>query len=92
MEMWLEMKTEYSREILGREDFEISQTFFNSLSRRVFPHDGVDPLIDYVSSDFPLPYKGWEMASARMYATRAVDAAVLARIIRDADFRAPFPR
>ena len=90
MDFWAVMKEAYSLAVLGRDDFELAQTFFNSLSRRAFPHVGVDPTIDFVSSDFPLPFKGWEMASARLYAVRRIDAGVLRRVLEDADFRVPF--
>jgi isocitrate dehydrogenase kinase/phosphatase len=89
-DLWAEMKDAYSLAILGRDDFELAQTFFNSLSRRVFPHFGVDPEIDFVSDDFPLPYKGWEMASARMYAANRIDSGVVRRILEDAKFLVPF--
>jgi isocitrate dehydrogenase kinase/phosphatase len=89
-DLWVTMKDAYSHEVLGRDDFELAQTFFNSLTRRVFPHDGVDPAIDFTIDEFPLPYRGWEMASARMYAVHAVTPAVLTRIIEDARFQAPF--
>src|SRR6476469_4304113 len=89
-EVWVALKAEYTRMILGRDDFEIAQSFFNSVTRKVFPHAGVDPAIDYVADDFPLPFAGWEMASARMYAVRRIDADVVRRILEDAGFRVPF--
>ncbi|MGB5296171.1 MAG: bifunctional isocitrate dehydrogenase kinase/phosphatase [Thermoanaerobaculia bacterium] len=89
-ELWPSMKEAYSLAILGRNDFEVAQTFFNSLTRRVFPHVGVDPRIDFISDDFPLPYRGWEMASTRLYAVRQVDSGVLRRILEDAAFRVAF--
>jgi isocitrate dehydrogenase kinase/phosphatase len=90
LDFWTAMKEAYALAILGRDDFELAQTFFNSLSRIVFPHVGVDPAIDFVATDFPLPYKGWEMASARLYAIRRVDAGVIRRILEDAEFRVPY--
>ena len=88
--LWAGLKEAYTATILGRNDFELAQTWFNSLSRRVFGHDGVDPTIDFASDEFPLPYHGWEMASARMYAVRRVDAGVVCKILEDAGFRVPF--
>ncbi|HVG07117.1 MAG TPA: bifunctional isocitrate dehydrogenase kinase/phosphatase [Thermoanaerobaculia bacterium] len=88
--LWAGLKEAYTATILGRNDFELAQTWFNSLSRRVFGHDGVDPTIDFASDEFPLPYHGWEMASARMYAVRRVDAGVVRKILEDAGFRVPF--
>jgi isocitrate dehydrogenase kinase/phosphatase len=89
-ETWVALKAEYTRLILGRDDFEIAQSFFNSLTRKVFPHAGVDPDVDYVADELPLPFYGWEMANARMYAVRRIDAAVVHRILEDAGFRVPF--
>jgi isocitrate dehydrogenase kinase/phosphatase len=89
-ETWVALKAEYTRMILGRDDFEIAQSFFNSLTRKVFPHAGVDPAIDFVAGEFPLPFSGWEMASARMYAVRGIDTAVVRRIVEDAGFRVRF--
>ena len=89
-DLWVAMKTIYWRGVLGRDDFELAQTFFNSLTRHVFPHDGVDPAIDYTGADFPLPFPGWEMASARVYAVRRAEPEILGRIIEDAGFRTPF--
>lgn len=88
--LWAGLKEAYTATILGRNDFELAQTWFNSLSRRVFGHDGVDPTIDFTSDELPLPYHGWEMASARMYAVRRVDAGVVRKILEDSGFRVPF--
>jgi isocitrate dehydrogenase kinase/phosphatase len=87
---WPAFKAAYTRAILGRNDFELAQTFFNSLARRLFPDIGVDPAIHYAVEDVPLPFHGWEMASARMYAVRDVDAAVVRKVLEDAGFRIAF--
>ncbi len=89
---WAAMKDRYNHAILGRDDFELAQSFFNSLTRKAFSHVGVDPAIDYVADDIPLPYKGWELASARLYAVRTVDAGTVARILEDCGLAAPFAR
>ena len=88
--VWGALKEAYHRAILGRNDYELALTFFNSLTRKIFSHVGVDPSIDFVSDDIPLPYRGWEMASARMYAVRSIDPLVVRRVLEDAGFRAPF--
>src|SRR4030095_1753249 len=75
---------------LGRDDIEIAQTYFNSITRKVFPRGGVDPAIDYTAGELPLPYSGLERASARRYAVRRVDAGVVQRILEDAGFGVPF--
>jgi isocitrate dehydrogenase kinase/phosphatase len=88
--VWAAMKEAYARAILGRDDFEIAETYFNSLTRKAFLHDGVDPAIDFTAGEMPLPFHGWEMASARMYAVHRIDAGVVRRILEDAGFEAPF--
>lgn len=88
--VWGALKESYHRAILGRNDYELALTFFNSLTRKVFTHVGVDASIDFVADDIPLPYRGWEMASARMYAVRSVDPLVVRRVLEDAGFRVPF--
>jgi isocitrate dehydrogenase kinase/phosphatase len=88
--VWGALKESYHQAILGRNDYELALTFFNSLTRKVFTHVGVDPSIDFVADDIPLPYRGWEMASARMYAVRSVDPLVVRRVLEDAGFRVPF--
>ena len=89
-ELWADMKEAFTRATIGRDDFELAETYFNSLTRRVFPHVGVDPAIDYGEGDFPLPYKGWEMADARMYTVRRIDAPLVRKVLEDAGFRTAF--
>ena len=52
---WKAMKREFSAAITGRGDFEIAETFFNSLTRRVFTTVGVNREIEFVASDFDIP-------------------------------------
>jgi len=87
---WVALKAAFDRRVLGRDDVELAKTFFNSLTRRVFSHVGVDPEIDFQSEDIPFPYRGWEMASARLYAVRSIDAAAVRRVLEDARFATPF--
>jgi isocitrate dehydrogenase kinase/phosphatase len=91
-ELWAVLKDAFSLAILGSDDCELAQTFFNSCTRRVFSHVGVDPRIDYTAQDFPVPFRGWEMASARMYAARWVTPLLVRRVLEDAGFRVPFRR
>lgn len=84
------VKLAYTGVILGRNDFELAQTFFNSVSRKLLPHLGLDSRIDYLSRDFPLPFRGWEMASARMYGVHRIEESVIRKVLGDADLRSPF--
>jgi isocitrate dehydrogenase kinase/phosphatase len=53
--IWVAMKASFSRGIAGYGDFEIAETFFNSVTRRIFATVGVDPDREYVDSDFNAP-------------------------------------
>jgi isocitrate dehydrogenase kinase/phosphatase len=48
-ESWAAMRNRYAELIRGRDDSEIAETFFNSITRRVFTTVGVDPRIEFVS-------------------------------------------
>jgi isocitrate dehydrogenase kinase/phosphatase len=49
------MKSIYSNLIVGNDDWEIAETFFNSVSRRIFTTVGVDTKIEFVNTDFDTP-------------------------------------
>lgn len=51
-EIWVGIKKNYTEMIARRGDLEIAETFFNSITRKIFTTTGVDPRIEYVASDF----------------------------------------
>ena len=53
--IWAAMKAVYSGLIADRGDWELAETFFNSITRRVFTTVGVDPAIEFVDTDFDTP-------------------------------------
>ena len=53
--IWASMKAVYSGLIVGRDDWELAETFFNSVTRRIFTTVGVDPRIEFVTTDFETP-------------------------------------
>jgi isocitrate dehydrogenase kinase/phosphatase len=63
--IWAGMKAAYSARMAGRLDLELAETFFNSVTRRVFATVGVDPDIEFVNSDFDRP----SAAGASVYTT-----------------------
>src|SRR5215216_639820 len=46
--VWAAMKAEHALHAAGQPDAELMETFFNSVTRRVFSTVGVDPAIEYV--------------------------------------------
>ncbi len=53
--VWVSAKAVYSALIAMREDWDVAETFFNGVTRRIFDTVGVDPLIEFVASDFDAP-------------------------------------
>ena len=53
--VWAAMKAVYSSRIGGRDDYELAETYFNSVTRRIFTTVGVHPKIEFVDSDFEAP-------------------------------------
>src|SRR5690606_35319369 len=53
--VWAGMKAVYSGLIMERHDWELAETFFNSVTRRIFTTVGVDPRIEFVDTDYETP-------------------------------------
>jgi isocitrate dehydrogenase kinase/phosphatase len=53
--IWMAIKAVYSSRIAQSIRWEIGESFFNSLTRRVFVTEGVDQAIEFVDTDFDSP-------------------------------------
>ncbi|MBK5265845.1 MAG: bifunctional isocitrate dehydrogenase kinase/phosphatase [Acidimicrobiia bacterium] len=53
--IWASLKAVFSALISDRDDWDIAETFFNSITRRVFTTVGVDQAIEFVDTDFDTP-------------------------------------
>lgn len=53
--VWMAIKAVYSGLIDERDDWEIAETFFNSVTRRIFTTVGVDNEIEFVDTDYESP-------------------------------------
>ena len=53
--VWAAIKAVYSSLIAQSTRWEIGESFFNSLTRRVFATEGVDQAIEFVDTDFDAP-------------------------------------
>ncbi len=53
--VWAAIKAVYSSLIAHSWAWEIAESFFNSLTRRIFATDGVDQAIEFVDTDFDAP-------------------------------------
>jgi isocitrate dehydrogenase kinase/phosphatase len=87
--VWAGMKAVYSGLIEGRQEWELAETFFNSVTRRIFATAGVDQNIEYIDSDFeaPAPADGHKLC--RSYPRRE-PVSLLEAILCDSWFDAPY--
>ncbi|MCA9187168.1 MAG: bifunctional isocitrate dehydrogenase kinase/phosphatase [Pirellulaceae bacterium] len=80
---WVSTKAVYSGLIEERDDWEIAETFFNSVTRCIFDTVGVDEEIEFVHTDFEHPPTVPERPAYRSYDLSAGLVATIAAILRD---------
>ncbi|MCX7706486.1 MAG: bifunctional isocitrate dehydrogenase kinase/phosphatase [Anaerolineae bacterium] len=87
--IWSHMRSVYSRLIAGRDDVELAETFFNSVTRRIFATIGVDPGIEFVDSDFSVaPGTGDRVYVTYPYTGDLVG--LIRQLLCDTPFHIPF--
>ena len=89
-ELWTAMKREYSWLMGGHGDLELAETFFNSVTRKVFTTVGVDPRREFVhfGSDTGLPPPG--AVPVRTYPGALSTGSVVREILEDYAFAMPW--
>jgi isocitrate dehydrogenase kinase/phosphatase len=87
--LWTAARGQYTALVTSRSDRELAETFFNSITRRVFTTVGVDQRIEYVDSDFDEPPPGSTESITRTYVGGDL-AGVLEAVLRDRWFDAPY--
>ena len=88
--VWASMKAVYSSRIAQNDDWELAETFFNSVTRRIFTTVGVDPQIEFVATDFDFPPTPSHVDVYRIYPPAENIPELIARIITEYDLAAPF--
>lgn len=90
--LWARLKRDYSGLIAARPERELAETFFNSVSRRLFHTVGVDPLIEFVDSDFDAPIASDDPVYATFEVPGGDDglAELFARLLRRLPLHARF--
>lgn len=86
-EIWKQMKRCYSEIIAGRDDLELAETFFNSVTRRIFTTVGVNPDLEYVDSDFEVPLPGADSPIYRTYLPHGATSQTIEQLLRDFQFQ-----
>lgn len=88
--VWVSAKAVYSALIASRQDWDLAETFFNGVTRRIFDTVGVDPLIEFVSSDFSAPPSEPSAPVFRRYDGRQSGEALARACLEDVSFSVPW--
>ncbi len=88
--VWASMKAVYSGLIARCHQWELAETFFNSVTRRIFATVGVDTEIEFVDSDFDAPPTSTSVPAYRVYPATSSLAALIVAILAGARFHAPY--
>ena len=87
--VWTHMRATYSDLVARRNDIELAETFFNSVTRRIFATVGVDPAIEFVDSDFAVVPDVSKPLYRTYAASDAPVSSVIEQILRDTPFSLP---
>jgi len=87
--LWRTMKELYEARVEARPDREIAQSFFNSVTRRVFVTVGVDSAIEFLAADGPPVREGPVPVYAR-YHREVTTEALLRTVLRAFAFSVPY--
>jgi isocitrate dehydrogenase kinase/phosphatase len=88
--LWASMKAAYTALIAGGADWQLAETFFNSVSRRVFATVGVDPNIEFVSSDVAMMPIVAAEPIYRTYHPQGSTSELIERILKEVSFSGPW--
>jgi isocitrate dehydrogenase kinase/phosphatase len=89
-EDWVETKGAFTALAAARNDYNLAETFYNSVVRRFFAADDVDQQIVYIANEVPPPALDPARPVYRSYRREAGTAALIAAILRDNPFAVPY--
>jgi isocitrate dehydrogenase kinase/phosphatase len=88
--VWEHIKSIYSGMIAGNDDWELAETFFNSITRRIFATVGVDSKIEFVNTVFESPPNHLSEAVFHTYRGQESTADLIEQILTDYPLMVPF--
>lgn len=87
-EVWVEARSEYAQSIAWRNDSELAETFFNSVSRRVFTMVGVDDDLEFRwFGGIALPVVDPGQGEVRTFRRRGTTAELVDAVLDSFDLR-----
>jgi isocitrate dehydrogenase kinase/phosphatase len=78
---WAEAKHLYAEALGDRADYELRETFFNSVTRRLFSTVGVDADVEFADSDYDRPRRPAPRPAFTTYPWPATTTALVARLL-----------
>ena len=90
MPIWTDIKKVYSGMPVGSDDWELAETFFNSITRRIFATVGVDAQIEFVNTDFETPPNQGSSKVFNTYKGSNSTTDLIQHILSDYPLMAPF--
>lgn len=88
--VWARVKGEHAAGLSGRPDPELAETFFNSVTRRVFSTVGADPAIEYTGDRPSESPAGAGDPAHDTYGAASVDAGLVRRILDRLAWSVPY--
>jgi isocitrate dehydrogenase kinase/phosphatase len=88
--VWAAMKSAHAARVAQRPDAELAETFFNSVTRRVFSTVGVDPAIEYLNPAAPDPADDDGTPIYETHSTDRVDASLIRRLLLSFPWSVPY--
>ncbi len=88
---WQVLRDVYAPSVAGRPDAELAETFFNSLTRRIFQTVGVDPAVEFVGPPAERPAHGppWTLTLRIERGNDGLEG-TFRRLLRSFPFAAPW--
>ena len=90
IQIWTEIKAVFSGMLVGNDDWELAETFFNSITRRIFATVGVDAKIEFVNTDFETPPNHTSSQVFNTYKGSKSTADLIRQILGSYPLTAPF--
>jgi isocitrate dehydrogenase kinase/phosphatase len=87
---WAVIKAAYSAMLIQNDDWELAETFFNSITRRIFATVGVDADIEFVNTDFDTPPTPTTSIIYHTFKGRESTAGLIRMILTNYPLMAPF--
>ena len=88
--LWSGIKAVYSGLIAHRDDWDLAETFYNSLVRRFYSDVAVNPLVEFVDSDFVSPPTKAKKPVYKSFPGVQPISGMIKEILESYDLQAPF--